>query len=155
MHLGSCSEPDLYGNACNIARYFISGNFTLPHKSCLSTPDTFLYRPIIDPYIRSFVRRFRHSYRIHFIDLRHIGYAAHLWAVFVKLLSYGISLPTSPCLRQKQFPANAVRSIKGAFQGVTLSFHLSDFQFSYTEPLRSFIYIVPYLFNTERVALQN
>ena len=31
----------------------------------------------------------------------------------MKLLSYGISLPTSPSLRQKQFPVNAVRSIKG------------------------------------------
>ncbi len=42
-----------------------------------------------------------------------------------------------------------------AFRRVTASFHLSDFQFYYTEPLRSFIYIVPYLFNTERVAPQN
>ena len=41
-----------------------------------------------------------------------------------------------------------------AFQRVTASFHLSDFQFSYTEPLRSY-FIVPYLFNTERVAPQN
>lgn len=42
-----------------------------------------------------------------------------------------------------------------AFPLVTASFHLSDFQFSYTELLRSFIYIVPYLFNTERVAPKN
>ena len=42
-----------------------------------------------------------------------------------------------------------------AFPLVTASFHLSDFQFSYTELLRPFIYIVPHLFNTERVTPLN
>ena len=86
----------------------------------------------IDPYIRGFRQSyFKHSDLGYFVDLRPIGSTVHLWTAFVGLviIQQSIRLLSADFteLLTGQFSLTpASRSIKGAFQGVTPSFHLSD-----------------------------
>ena len=75
---------------------------THPHQHLArNEASAFLRRLVIDPYIRSFVSACAHSRHGQFVDPRHIGRAAHLWAGFEEAggtgpSPYGGSLPTSP-----------------------------------------------------------
>ena len=92
----------------------------------MNATSTFLCRHGIDPYIRGFRQSyFKHS------DLGPIGSTVHLWTAFVGLviIQQSIRLLSADFteLLTGQFSLTpASRSIKGAFQGVTPSFHLSD-----------------------------
>ncbi len=59
-----------------------------------------------------------------------MGCAVHLWTGFVSVICYGTFLPTLPGFT----PHHRVMTHAGvsgeAFQGVTLSFHLSNYQFT-------------------------
>ena len=119
------------GSACNTAGHFIHLTFTLPHCHHMKTVCTFLCSRNIDPYIRSFVGRSRHSRHIHFIDPRPIGYTVHLWTAFVPLARITVSLSRlHRASDHSNFSKSPVGVSGGAFQGVTLSFHSSDYQFS-------------------------
>ena len=60
MSLGASFEPAhiafLQLNACNIARYFITNNFTLPHALYFVITAVMPYR-LLDSYIRNFFRQ--------------------------------------------------------------------------------------------------
>lgn len=64
------------------------------------------------------------------MDLRHIGGTVHLWTAF-----HSLSVWAALCRLQRAPDHSAIargtacRSIKGAFPGVTLSFHLLEYQF--------------------------
>ena len=119
------------GNACNTARYFIWMIFTLPHCHLVKTFCTFLCSRTIGPYIRGFVRRFRHSHHMHFIVPRPIGYTVHLWTVFVLLSQITVSLSRLHRAFDKiSFLKMLIGVLGEAFWGVTSSFHFSDYQFS-------------------------
>lgn len=64
-----------------------------------------------------------------------MGCAVHLWTGFVSVICYGTFLPTLPGFT----PHHRVMTHAGvsgeAFQGVTLSFHLSNYQFTELLPL--------------------
>ena len=127
------------GNACNIARYFITPNLTLPHCRRTVAVRTFLCNGSIDPYIHSFVRRFRHSHHMHFVDPRPIGYAIHLWTAFVLLSQITVSLSRlHRAFDKANFSALPIGVSGEAFQGVTLSFHFLDYQFYETDCINSF-----------------
>ena len=102
----------------------------------MNATSTFLCRHGIDPYIRGFRQSyFKHSDLGYFVDLRPIGSTVHLWTAFVGLviIQQSIRLLSADFteLLTGQFSLTpASRSIKGAFQGVTPSFHLSDNQFA-------------------------
>lgn len=102
----------------------------------MNATSTFLCRHGIDPYIRGFRQSyFKHSDLGYFVDLRPIGSTVHLWTAFVGLviIQQSIRLLSADFteLLTGQFSLTpASRSIKGAFQGVTPSFHLSDYQFT-------------------------
>ena len=119
------------GDAFNITRYFITRNFTLPHRHRTVAVHTFLCVGSIDPYIRRFVRRSRHSRRMHFIAPRPMGYTVHLWTAFVPLTRITVSLSRLHRAFDKANFSTLPIGVSGeAFQGVTLSFHFSDYQFS-------------------------
>ncbi len=118
-------------SACNTVRYFTMSNLTLPH--CRRTLRTTHFYALLslDPYIRRLVRRYRHSYHIHFIDPRPIGYTVHLWTAFVLLPQITVSLSRLHRAFDKiGFPKMPIGVSGEAFRGVTPSFHLSDYQFS-------------------------
>lgn len=98
----------------------------------MNATSTFLCRHGIDPYIRGFRQSyFKHSDLGYFVDLRPIGSTVHLWTAFVGLviIQQSIRLLSADFteLLTGQFSLTPVsRSIKGAFQGVTPSFHLLD-----------------------------
>ena len=102
----------------------------------MNATSTFLCRHGIDPYIRGFRQSyFKHSDLGYFVDLRPIGSTVHLWTAFVGLviIQQSIRLLSADFteLLTGQFSLTpASRSIKGAFQGVTPSFHLSNYQFT-------------------------
>ena len=102
----------------------------------MNATGTFLCRHGIDPYIRGFRQSyFKHSDLGYFVDLRPIGSTVHLWTAFVGLviIQQSIRLLSADFteLLTGQFSLTpASRSIKGAFQGVTPSFHPLDYQFS-------------------------
>lgn len=112
----------------------------------MNATSTFLCRHGIDPYIRGFRQSyFKHSDLGYFVDLRPIGSTVHLWTAFVGLviIQQSIRLLSADFteLLTGQFSLTpASRSIKGAFQGVTPSFHLSDYQFTviYSAPFHLF-----------------
>src|SRR5699024_11808772 len=93
---------------------------------------TFLFLHGIDPYIRGFRQSyFKHSDLVYFVDLRPMGSTVHLWTAFVGLviIQQSIRLLSAAFteLLTSQFSLTpASRRIKGAFQCVTQSFHLSD-----------------------------
>ena len=119
------------GNAHNTARYFISRIFTLPHCHLIKTVCTFLCSRNIDPYIRSFAGRFRHTHHMHFIDPRPIGYTVHLWTAFVPLLQFTVSLSRlHRAFDKANFSILPIGVLGKAFQGVTPLFCFSDYQFS-------------------------
>ncbi|MDL0337793.1 hypothetical protein QQO71_00520, partial [Clostridioides difficile] len=71
----------------------------------------------------------------YFIDPRPVGYATHLWIVFDRrymfINYYGIFQPSLPSFKHSEFPHSMLVGGSGqAFQSVTSSFHLSDYQFS-------------------------
>jgi hypothetical protein len=93
----------------------------------------FLPPVLIDSYIRTFVSGYEpHSYHRHFIDPRHICRTIHLWTAFhsgIPTLFGRLSADFSVLCRVREVypsPFNAVSG--GAFQGVTLSFHSSEYQ---------------------------
>ena len=98
----------------------------------MNATSTFLCRHGIDPYIRGFRQSyFKHSDLGYFVDLRPIGSTVHFWTAFVGLviIQQSIRLLSADFteLLTGQFSLTpASRSIKGAFQGVTPSFHLLD-----------------------------
>ena len=47
-----------------------------------TAPATALFNAASNPFIRKFVRQYRHSHHEHFIDPRHIG-STILWTVFL------------------------------------------------------------------------
>ena len=116
--------------ACNLLWCFITYIFTPPHWLAINATSTFLCRHGIDPYIRGFRQSyFKHSDLGYFVDLRPIGSTVHLWTAFVGLviIQQSIRLLSADFteLLTGQFSLTpASRSIKGAFQGVTPSFHL-------------------------------
>ena len=118
--------------ACNLLWCFITFIFTPPHWLAINATSTFLCRHGIDPYIRGFRQSyFKHSDLGYFVDLRPIGSTVHLWTAFVGLviIQQSIRLLSADFteLLTGQFSLTpASRSIKGAFQGVTPSFHLLD-----------------------------
>ena len=118
--------------ACNLLWCFITYIFTPPHWLAINATSTFLCRHGIDPYIRGFRQSyFKHSDLGYFVDLRPIGSTVHLWTAFVGLviIQQSIRLLSADFteLLTGQFSLTpASRSIKGAFQGVTPSFHLLD-----------------------------
>ena len=119
------------GSARDTARYFICTNFTLPYCRCAVTACTFLCNRNIDPYIRSFARRFRHSHHMHFIDPRPIGYTVHLWTAFVLLSQITVSLSRlHRAFNKVDFSTLPIGVSGKAFRGVTPSFHFLDYQFS-------------------------
>ena len=132
----------------NVNSYSTTPTRREPHR-------TFLYGNYIDPYIRKFVSRLRHSRHRHFIDPRHIGCTIHLWTAFGVWHSadsrYGRSLPPFSSVQNRlcrasdppAFAWNASRSSGQAFQGVTPSFHLSDCQFSLLF-FRSGLFLAPH-----------
>jgi hypothetical protein len=77
-----------------------------------------------------------------------MGCAVHLWTGFVSVICYGTFLPTLPGFT----PHHRVMTHAGvsgeALQGVTLSFHLSNYQF--TELIKNSA--VRRLFSGEQVA---
>ena len=77
-----------------------------------------------------------------------MGCAVHLWTGFVSVICYGTFLPTLPGFT----PHHKVMTHAGvsgeAFQGVTLSFHLLNYQF--TELIKNSA--VRRLFSGEQVA---
>ena len=101
---------------------------TDPHLSVR----TFLYGKHLDPYIRGFRQSyFKHSDLGYFVDLRPIGSTVHLWTAFVGLVIIQqsrrlLSADFTELLTGQFSLTPASRSIKGAFQGVTPSFHLLD-----------------------------
>ena len=114
-----------------VTRYGISYfRFLLCHTNTFFNVRTFLYGEHLDPYIRGFRQSVgRHSHHRHFIDPRRVIYTQHLCRAFVPifLLIYGKLPPTSPSFRQLAPPVG----VSGrAFQGVTLSFHPLNYQFS-------------------------
>lgn len=119
--------------ACNLLWCFITFIFTPPHWLAINATSTFLCRHGIDPYIRGFRQSyFKHSDLGYFVDLRPIGSTVHLWTAFVGLviIQQSIRLLSADFteLLTGQFSLTpASRSIKGAFQGVTPSFHLSEY----------------------------
>ena len=118
--------------ACNLLWRFITSILTSPHWRAINAPGTFLCRHRIDPYIRGFRQlSCKHSNLGYFVDLRPIGSTVHLWTAFVGLviIQQSIRLLSADFteLLTGQFSLTpASRSIKGAFQGVTPSFHLLD-----------------------------
>ena len=118
--------------ACNLLWCFITYIFTPPHWLAINATSTFLCRHGIDPYIRGFRQSyFKHSDLGYFVDLRPIGSTVHLWTAFVGLviIQQSIRLLSADFteLLTGQFSLTpASRSIKGAFQGVTPSFHRLD-----------------------------
>ena len=131
IYLGALLWSWQLDNACNIVRYFISENLTLPHCHCSKAVCTFLCSRVLDPYIRRFVRYFNHSHHIYFIDPRPMGYTIHLWTAFVLLTQITVSLSRLHRASDKiSFLIMPVGVSGEAFRGVTPSFHLSDYQFS-------------------------
>ena len=133
-------------SACNTVRYFTMSNLTLPH--CRRTLRTTHFYALlsIDPYIRSFVRRSRHSHHIHFIDPRPIGYTIHLWTAFVLLSQITVSLSRLHRAFDKiGFPIMPIGVSGEAFRGVTPSFHFSDYQFYETDCINSFLFYTLYI----------
>ena len=102
----------------------------------MNATSTFLCRHGIDPYIRGFRQSyFKHSDLGYFVDLRPIGSSVHLWTAFVGLVTFQhflrlLSAAFTELLTPDVSIFGASRSIKGAFQGVTPSFRLSDNQFA-------------------------
>ena len=118
-------------SACNTVRYFTMSILTLPHYRRTLRTTHFYALLSLDPYIRSFVRRSRHSYHMHFIDPRPIGYTVHLWTAFVLFTQITVSLSRLHRAFDKADFSTLPIGVSGeAFQGVTLSFHFSDYQFS-------------------------
>ena len=118
-------------SACNTVRYFTMSNLTLPHYRRTLRTTHFYALLSLDPYIRSFVRRSRHSYHMHFIDPRPIGYTIHLWTAFVPLARITVSLSRLHRAFDKANFSTLPIGVSGeAFRGVTPSFHFSDYQFS-------------------------
>ena len=77
MHLGVCFEPDSL--TVPVTLQGISYLLILLYLTVAALAVcTFLCSKRIDPYIRSFAKRFRHSHHMHFIDPRPIGYTVHL-----------------------------------------------------------------------------
>ena len=93
---------------------------------------TFLYGKHLDPYIRGFRQlSCKHSNLGYFVDLRPIGSSVHLWTAFVGLVTFQhflrlLSAAFTELLTPDVSIFGASRSIKGAFQGVTPSFHRLD-----------------------------
>ena len=100
----------------------------------MNATSTFLCRHGIDPYIRGFRQSyFKHSDLGYFVDLRPIGSTVHLWTAFVGLVIIQqsrrlLSADFTELLTSQFSLTPASRSIKGAFQGVTPSFHSSEYQ---------------------------
>ena len=101
---------------------------TDPHLSVR----TFLYGKHLDPYIRGFRQlSCKHSNLGYLVDLRPIGSTVHLWTAFVGLVTFQhflrlLSAAFTELLTPDVSIFGASRSIKGAFQGVTPSFHRLD-----------------------------
>ena len=93
---------------------------------------TFLYGKHLDPYIRGFRQlSCKHSNLGYFVDLRPMGSTVHLWTAFVGLVTFQhflrlLSAAFTELLTPDVSIFGASRSIKGAFQGVTPSFHRLD-----------------------------
>jgi hypothetical protein len=122
-------------SACNTVGNFITYIFTLPHIRCQMTATPFLTCHDLGSYIRNLRQLYRYndSNHRHFIDYRHISCTIHLWTAFHSRLSP--LLRTTLCRLQRASYKCAIqriarRSIIAAFQGVTPSFHLSEYQFS-------------------------
>ena len=118
--------------ACNLLWCFITYIFTPPHWLAINATSTFLCRHGIDPYIRGF-RQLSciHSNLGYLVDLRPIGSTVHLWTAFVGLVTFQhflrlLSAAFTELLTPDVSIFGASRSIKGAFQGVTPSFHRLD-----------------------------
>ena len=78
-----------------------------------------------------------------------MGCAVHLWTGFVSVICYGTFLPTLPGFTPHHSMMTHAGVSGEAFQGVTLSFHLSNYQF--TELIKNSA--VRRLFSDEQVAL--
>jgi len=59
-----------------------------------------------------------------------MGCAVHLWTGFVSVICYGTFLPTLPGFTPHHRMMKHAGVSGEAFQGVTLSFHLSNYQFT-------------------------
>lgn len=59
-----------------------------------------------------------------------MGCAVHLWTGFVSVICYGTFLPTLPGFTPHHRMMKHAGVSEEAFQGVTLSFHLSNYQFT-------------------------
>ena len=99
-----------------------------------------------------------HSHHRYFADPRLIGSTVHLRTDFHNSTCLDCSLQTSPSFTHNLDCVDyAYRSIRAAFQGVTPSFHLSDYQF-YKFTIMNFLSIftlfglVSNLSSQERVA---
>ena len=80
--------------------------------------------------IRQLARQGKHSNHKYFIESRLIGSTSHLWDDFVELVAvpYGYSQPLSWSFTPRPLQSTHVHQDQ-AFQGVTPSFHLSNYQF--------------------------
>ena len=111
---------------------FHNMHFYSPTLTALSRRMHFYMFDLIDPYIRGFRQVVYHSDHRHFVDPRHVSDAAHLWADFVA--KSGLLRPPSAAFtglpNTSGFPPEQAGVSGGAFQGVTPSFHSSDYQFT-------------------------
>jgi hypothetical protein len=79
-----------------------------------------------------------HSHHRHFIDPRHISRTIHLWTAFHSDIAILFGQPSADFRALSNISRLCACEMHGAvlgqaFQGVTLSFHLSKYQFYETD----------------------
>lgn len=136
MSLGDPFKPAHLGGTCNAAGSFILTTFTRPRAHRHKRQPHFCGSFVLTRTFRvSSVRSTAHSHHRHFIDPRRIICTSHRWDGFLGLEPLG---QTSADFRElsdtlRIAPQMPVAVLGQAFQGVTPSFHLSEYQFYETD----------------------
>jgi len=138
MPLGDTFKPVHLGGTCNAAGIFILTTFTHPHAHRHKRQPRFHGLFVLTrTFGVSSVRSTAHSHHRHFIDPRRIICTQHLCRAFVNRFS-PLLRQTSADFRElsdisRIAPLMPVAVLGQAFQGVTPSFHLSEYQFYETD----------------------
>ena len=135
--LGGPFKPVRLGGACNAAGSFILTTLTRPHAHRHRRQPHFCGSFVLTRTFRaSSVRSTAHPHHGHFIDPRRIICTPHRWGRFPRLDLLGQTSADFRALSDtvRLCACTMPGAVLGqAFQGVTPSFHLSEYQFYETD----------------------
>ena len=138
MPLGDPFKPVHLGGTCNAAGSFILTTFTRPHAHRHWRQPHFCGSFVLTRTFRILsVRSTAHSHHRHFIDPRRIICTQHLCCAFVNRFPALLRQTSADFCELSDIsriaPLMPVAVLGQAFQGVTPSFHLSEYQFYETD----------------------